>query len=235
MGTDSTDSADGAGESDAVTSSNRPRSQSSTIAEPSFAKLYLEGQEEVLDVAACPASAGLFELCPDRYSHVIVAAGVSPALAFYPVSSETRSIGLASIAWAVATKVTSLTVGAIDGIFGWVGLGGRSRSRRKGATSTKPGKRKGGKGMGMGKEDEQGRGQGQGQGQGHDESPPPIVLRWNAGFLDERRRMMRLCVDPSGRLAAAADGFGRVMLVDCSTRQVLSKRGTECFVMNGNC
>lgn len=231
MGTDSADSADGAGESDAVTSPNGPKSQSPTIAEPSFAKLYLEGQEEVLDVGACPASAGLFELCPDRYSHVIVAAGVSPALAFYPVSSETRSIGLASIAWAVATKVTSLTVGAIDGIFGWVGLGGRSRSRRKGAASTKGGKRKGVKG----KEDEQGQGQGQAHGHGHDESPPPIVLRWNAGFLDERRRMMRLCVDPSGRLAAAADGFGRVMLVDCSTRQVLSKRGTECFAMNGGC
>lgn len=165
----------------------------------------------MLDVAACPAAAGLFELRPDRHSQIIVAAGTSPALAFYPVSSETRSIGLASIAWAVATKVTSLTVGAIDGIFGLVGL--RGRAGRKSGRSSKAAKRS------AGKDDEQGR----------DESPPPLVLRWNGGFEDGHRRVVRLCPDPSGRLAAAADGFGRVMLIDSSTRQVLFRTGAISF------
>lgn len=152
-------------------------------------------------MVACPAPAGLFELRQDRHSHVILAAGVSPALAFYPVGSESRSIGLASIAWAVASRVTSLTVGAIDGIFGLVSFRGRGR-RRKAAEEAAA--------AASGGED----------GEGRDESPPPLVLRWDGGLQDGRRRVTRLCLDPSGRLAAAADGFGRVLLVDCATRQV---------------
>lgn len=169
---------------------------------PTFVKIQLEGQEEVLDVVACPASAGLFEVRSDRHSHVILAAGVSPSLAFYPIGSETRSFGLASIAWAVASHVTSLTVGAIDGIFGFVGL--RGRGKKPAANN--------GRGGGGGSED----------GDVREESPPPLVLRWDGGLQDGWRRVGRLCLDPSGRLAAAADGFGRVMLVDCATRQVKS-------------
>lgn len=120
-------------------------------------------------------------------------------MAFYPIGAESRSFGLASIAWAVASHVTSLTVGAIDGIFGFVGLRGRGK---------KPANN--GRGGGGGNED----------GDVREESPPPLVLRWDGGLQDGWRRVVRLCLDPSGRLAAAADGFGRVMLVDCATRQV---------------
>lgn len=71
----------------------------------------------------------------------------------------------------------------------------------------------------------QGRGRANGGGgeDGNDDaSPAPLVLRWDGGLQDGWRRVSRLCLDPSGRLAAAADGFGRVMLVDCATRQVLA-------------
>lgn len=192
-----------------------PSSPPSSGSGPSFAKLQLEGQDEILDVAACPAPAGLFELRQDRHSHVVLAAGMSPALAFYLVGSETRSIGLASIAWAVASRVTSLTVGAIDGIFGFVGLRGRGRRRRKVAASAEVSAR-------GGSED----------GDGREESPPPLVLRWDGGLQDGRRRVTSLCLDPSGRFAAAADGFGRVMLVDCATRQawwLLCAAGMDSF------
>lgn len=178
---------------------------------PSFAKLQLEGQDEVLDVVACPAPAGLFEVRSDRHSHVILAAGVSPALAFYPIGSETRSFGLASIAWAVASRVTSLTVGAIDGIFGLVGLRGRGR---RAAAAAKAKLRKAGGG-------------GNDDGDSREESPAPLVLRLDGELRDGRRRVTQLCLDPSGRLAAAADGFGRVMLVDCATRQVHGTEGVE--------
>lgn len=164
----------------------------------------------MLDVAACPASAGLFEVLPERHSHVIIAAGVCPALAFYPISSETRSLGLASIAWAVATRVTSLTVGAIDGVLGMVGLRGRNRRKKKKEKALPDARR-------PGRHGDAGEGDA-----GRDDSPPPLVLRWSSGFEDERRRVTDLCLDPSGRLAAAADAFGRVMLVDCSSRQVLT-------------
>lgn len=133
---------------------------------------------------------------------------MSPALAFYPVGSETRSIGLASIAWAVASRVTSLTVGAIDEIFELMRFRGRGR-RRKAAAEAAEAAAKGVKGEG-----------GSDNGEGRAESPPPLVLRWDGGLQDGRRRVTRLCLDPSGRLAAAADGFGRVLLVDCTTRQV---------------
>lgn len=177
---------------------------------PSFAKLQLEGQDEVLDVVACSAPAGLFEVRPERHSHVILASGVSPALAFYPIGSESRSFGLASIAWAVASRVTSLTVGALDGLFGFVGLRGRGR---KAAAATKA-QRRAGEGGDVS-------GGGGGSGGADDSSPAPLVLRWDGGLHDGWRRVSRLCLDPSGRLAAAADGFGRVMLVDCATRQVI--------------
>lgn len=177
---------------------------------PSFAKLQLEGQDEILDVVACPAPAGLFEVRPERHSHVILASGVSPALAFYPIGSESRSFGLASIAWAVASRVTSLTVGALDGLFGFVGLRGRGR---KSVTAKAKAQKRGGDGDGAS-------GGGGGGGGGDDPSPAPLVLRWDGGLHDGWRRVSRLYLDPSGRLAAAADGFGRVMLVDCSTRQV---------------
>lgn len=148
---------------------------------------------------------------------MILAAGVSPALAFYPIGSETRSIGLASIAWAVASRVTSLTVGAIDGIFGLVGL--RGRGRRNAATATEAAAAAAARGV---KNDE--------DGEGGEDSPAPITLRWDGGLQDGRRRVTRLCLDPSGRLAAAADGFGRVMLVDCATRQVGNIILKYCFV-----
>lgn len=170
-----------------------------------FAKLQLEGQSEVLDVVACSSPPGLFDVRSERNSHVILAAGVSPALAFYPIGPETRSFGLASIAWAVATHVTSLTVGAIGGIFGLVGLRGRGKK-----VGEKAAARVHGAGRGGNEED----------GEGGEESPAPLVLRWDGGLQDGFRRVTRLCLDPSGRLAAAADGFGRVMLVDCETRQV---------------
>lgn len=178
---------------------------SSSPAGPSFAKLQLEGQAEVLDVIACSALPGLFEVRTDRHSHVILAAGLSPALAFYPIGPGTRSFGLANIAWAVASRVTSLTVGAIDGIFGLVGLRGRGR-KAAGAKAKAKERRK----NGNGNED----------GDGSEEFPAPLVLRWDGGLQDGWRRVTCLCLDPSGRLAAAADGFGRVMLVDCATRQV---------------
>ncbi len=181
---------------------------------PSFAKLQLEGQEEVLDIVACSAPAGLFEVRPERHSHVILAAGVSPAFAFYPVGSEARSFGLASIAWAVASRVTSLTVGALDGLFGLVGLRGRGR---KAAAAKAKGKNRGKPNGGSGGGED---GNGGGGGGDDDGSPAPLVLRWDGGLQDGWRRVSRLCLDPSGRLAAAADGFGRVMLVDCATRQV---------------
>ncbi|CAM9897532.1 unnamed protein product, partial [Choristocarpus tenellus] len=154
---------------------------------PSFAKLQLEGQTEITDVVACPAPPGLFELRPDRCTHLLLTSGVSPALALYPIGSEVRTIGLASLAWAVASKVTALTTGAIGGIFGLVGLWGR------GSRST---------------EDENGA------------TPAPLVLRWDGALEDHRRRVTQLCVDPSGRLVAAADDYGRVLLVDCRSRQV---------------
>lgn len=178
---------------------------------PTFAKLQLEGQTEVLDVVACSAPPGLFDVRSERNAHVILAAGVSPALAFYPIGPETRSFGLASIAWAVATHVTSLTVGAIGGIFGLVGLRGRGKKvAEKAAKAVKVPSRVHGAGGGSNDED----------GGGGEESPAPLVLRWDGGLQDGFRRVTRLCLDPSGRLAAAADGFGRVMLVDCETRQV---------------
>ncbi|CAM9533516.1 unnamed protein product [Scytosiphon promiscuus] len=193
---------------------------------PSFAKLQLEGQDEILDVVACPAPAGLFEVRPERHSHVILASGVSPALAFYPIGSESRSFGLASIAWAVASRVTSLTVGALDGLFGFVGL--RGRGRKAAAAKAKAQRRGGANGDGDG-DDASGGG---GSGGGEDSSPAPLVLRWDGGLQDGWRRVSRLCLDPSGRLAAAADGFGRVMLVDCATRQILRMwkgvRDAEC-------
>ncbi|CAM9613542.1 unnamed protein product, partial [Ectocarpus sp. 12 AP-2014] len=177
---------------------------------PSFAKLQLEGQGEVLDVVACAAPAGLFEVRSERHSHVILASGVSPALAFYPIGSESRSFGLASIAWAVASRVTSLTVGALDGLFGFVGLRGRGRKAVGGARAKAQGRR----GVnGGGGEDKDGGGEGP--------SPAPLVLHWDGGLQDGWRRVSRLFLGPSGRLAAAADGFGRVMLVDCATRQIL--------------
>lgn len=189
-----------------------PTSQTvaTAAASPSFAKLQLEGQDEILDVVACSAPAGLFELRSERHSHVILASGVSPALAFYPIGSESRSFGLASIAWAVASRVTSLTVGALDGLFGFVGLRGRGRKAAAARSGTRSGERGGG-----------GEGGNGGGRVGEDEgSPAPLVLRWDGGLQDGWRRVSRLYLDPSGRLAAAADGFGRVMLVDCATRQV---------------
>lgn len=141
-------------------------------------------------------------------------------MAFYPVGSETRSFGLASIAWAVASRVTSLTVGAIDGIFGLVGLRGRGRKAAAAAKAAAKARRGGGGSDGA---------------DSGDESPAPLVLRWDGGLQDGWRKVTRLCLDPSGRLAAAADGFGRVMLVDCATRQVNAGRvnvkvGTCCVV-----
>ncbi|CAM9437484.1 unnamed protein product [Ectocarpus sp. 4 AP-2014] len=177
---------------------------------PSFAKLQLEGQGEVLDVVACAAPAGLFEVRSERHSHVILASGVSPALAFYPIGSESRSFGLASIAWAVASRVTSLTVGALDGLFGFVGLRGRGKKAGGGARAKAQGRRGANGGGGGDKE-----------GGGEDPSPAPLVLHWDGGLQDGWRRVSRLFLGPSGRLAAAADGFGRVMLVDCATRQIL--------------
>lgn len=176
---------------------------------PSFAKLKLEGQDEVLDVVACAAPAGLFEVRSERHSHVILASGVSPALAFYPIGSESRYFGLASIAWAVASRVTSLTVGALDGLFGFVGLRGRGKKAVGGVRSKAQGRRANGGGGGEEKD-----------GGGDDPSPAPLVLHWDGGLQDGWRRVSRLFLGPSGRLAAAADGFGRVMLVDCATRQV---------------
>lgn len=181
--------------------------ESPSPASPSFAKLQLEGQDEILDVAACSAPAGLFELRSERHSHVILASGVSPALAFYPIGSESRTFGLASIAWAVASRVTSLTVGALDGLFGFVGLRGRGQKAAAARAKTKSGEQANGGGGDGGGGDDEG-------------SPAPLVLRWDGGLQDGWRRVSRLCLDPSGRLAAAADGFGRVMLVDCATRQV---------------
>lgn len=178
---------------------------------PSFAKLQLEGQDEVLDIVACSAPAGLFEVRSERHSHVILASGVYPALAFYPIGSESRSFGLASIAWAVASRVTSLTVGALDGLFGFVGLRGRGRKAVAAAANAKA--------QGRGRANDSGE-DGNGGGGDDDASPAPLVLRWDGGLQDGWRRVSRLCLDPSGRLAAAADGFGRVMLVDCATRQV---------------
>lgn len=178
----------------------------SSLAAPSFAKLQLEGQDEILDIVACPAAGGLFETRSDRKTHVILAAGVSPALAFYPVGPETRSFGLASIAWAVASRVTSLYVGAIDGVFGLVGLRGRGRKAAAMAMQAAKGRR-----GGVGSSDE---------GDGEEDPPEPLVLRWDGGLQDGWRRVTRLCLDPTGRLAAAADGFGRVILVDCATRHV---------------
>ncbi|CAB1100113.1 unnamed protein product [Ectocarpus sp. CCAP 1310/34] len=177
---------------------------------PSFAKLQLEGQGEVLDVVACAAPAGLFEVRSERHSHVILASGVSPALAFYPIGSESRSFGLASIAWAVASRVTSLTVGALDGLFGFVGLRGRGKKAVGGARAKAQGRRGANGGGGEDKD-----------GGGDDPSPAPLVLHWDGGLQDGWRRVSRLFLGPSGRLAAAADGFGRVMLVDCATRQIL--------------
>lgn len=177
---------------------------------PSFAKLKLEGQGEVLDVVACAAPAGLFEVRSERHSHVILASGVSPALAFYPIGSESRSFGLASIAWAVASRVTSLTVGALDGLFGFVGLRGRGKKAVRGARAKAQGRRGANGGGGEDNKD----------GGGDDPSPAPLVLHWDGGLQDGWRRVSRLFLGPSGRLAAAADGFGRVMLVDCATRQV---------------
>ena len=198
-------------------SNGSPPTSPPPAASPSFAKLQLEGQDEILDVVACPAPAGLFELRSQRHSHVILASGVSPALAFYPIGSESRSFGLASIAWAVASRVTSLTVGALDGLFGFVGLRGRGR---KAAASARSRSKSGEGGEG-------------GNGGGEDEgSPAPLVLRWDGGLQDGWRRVSRLCLDPSGRLAAAADGFGRVMLVDCATRQVRYLQPARCGVVH---
>ena len=205
-----------------------PATSPPPAASPSFAKLQLEGQDEILDVVACSAPAGLFELRSERHSHVILASGVSPALAFYPIGSESRSFGLASIAWAVASRVTSLTVGALDGLFGFVGLRGRGRKAAAARAGAKSGERANGGGGGGGG--------GEGGGGGDDEgSPAPLVLRWDGGLQDGWRRVSRLCLDPSGRLAAAADGFGRVMLVDCATRQVRRNiyRHTSIFCFIG--
>lgn len=166
-----------------------------------------------MDVVACSAPAGLFEVRPERHSHVILASGVHPALAFYPIGSESRSFGLASIAWAVASRVTSLTVGVtvgvLDGVFGLVGLRGRGRKAVAAVNA---------KAQGRGRAN--GSGGGGGEDGSDDASPAPLVLRLDGGLQDGWRRVSRLCLDPSGRLAAAADGFGRVMLVDCATRQV---------------
>ncbi|CAM9228135.1 unnamed protein product, partial [Hapterophycus canaliculatus] len=206
-------------------STNQPKHP----AGPSFAKIQLEGQDEVLDVVACSAPAGLFEVRPERHSHVILASGVSPALAFYPIGSESRSFGLASIAWAVASRVTSLTVGALDGLFGFVGLRGRGRKAAAAAAAAKEKAQRRGGVSGGGGDGEDASG---GGGGGDDSSPAPLVLRWDGGLQDGWRRVSRLCLDPSGRLAAAADGFGRVMLVDCATRQILRMwkgvRDAEC-------
>lgn len=197
------------GPADDDSSHDNHNQQQTSPSGPSFAKLQLEGQEEVLDVVVCSAPAGLFEVRSERHSHVILASGVYPALAFYPIGSESRSFGLASIAWAVASRVTSLTVGVtvgvLDGVFGLVGLRGRGRKAVAAVNAKAHGR---------------GRAKGDGEDGNDDASPAPLVLRWDGGLEDGWRRVSRLCLDPSGRLAAAADGFGRVMLVDCATRQV---------------
>ncbi|CAM9768777.1 unnamed protein product, partial [Discosporangium mesarthrocarpum] len=99
-----------------------PMASDSGVATPYFAKLQLEGQAEVTDVVACPATLGIFEARPERRTDLLLASGVGPALALYPIGPEVRSVGLVSLAWAVASRVTALTTGAIGGIFDLVGL-----------------------------------------------------------------------------------------------------------------
>jgi hypothetical protein len=176
-------------------------------ASPLRSKWELEGQQCTLDLVGAPNLVPpLFAALPPAGTLSLLAVGVNPALALYPARlSEDRSGGVAlgQIAAVVAAKLTGAVTGAVLSFAkSWWGGGGGDAAQPAASEAAAeaaaaavqvvdlaaPGSR------------------------------PPRALAGDRSLNDPRRRVTCVCLDPSGQLAATADGFGRVMLVsvqDC--------------------
>ncbi|KAG5191497.1 Rab3 GTPase-activating protein regulatory subunit N-terminus-domain-containing protein [Tribonema minus] len=165
-------------------------------------KLQLQGQDAVHDVAICRPLPSLFEV-RSAHAHLILGAGAGPALASYLLGRDVGIFSLRQVAWAVAGKLAGMAIGTLNGtiggVLGFVGIGRRSSSDKSPPPSQ------------------------QQQQLQRDSSPPPSSTRQPPSTplsratvpLDDARRVItHIWADPSGRYAAAADAFGRVLLLD---------------------
>jgi hypothetical protein len=155
-------------------------------------KWELQGQKQVFDICSAPAPPSLFHAHATVGQSTLIGVGRGPPLGFYCMGKEPDGPGFRQVVKALATTIGSTAITAVGALFGW---GSPSAS------------------------DEPGGGEGEKEQTIEDQDGECIsCTQW---IDDGRRFITRVSVDPTGRLSACADGFGRILLIDTKTQQVL--------------
>ena len=158
----------------------------------SFRKWSLTGQNRVDQVLCCgTARPTLFQSHARVGACSIISSGFDPPISFYIAGAEHKSIHFGQIATAVASKVATAAYSAVSMFAKSWGLASTEVST--------------------------------GTAEGEDEEKDnedliaetiPDRLAMYRTLNDPRRIVQTMCLDPTGRLAATTDNFGRVLLID---------------------